>query len=74
MEGFTEKLLDVLLALIIFVALFGVIISSFNGVEWGALNIGGTTYDLSWLPFVLVIIIVVSVVVLVYRYMLKKKK
>jgi len=74
MEGFTEKLLDVLLAIIIFVALFGVIIASFAGVTWDNITLGGTSYNLGWFPFVVVIIIVVSVVVLIYRYMLKKHK
>ena len=75
MEGFTEKLLDVLLAVIIFFALIGVIIGATNGtLDWGAVNISGTLYDLSWVPYVLVLIIVVSAVVLVVKYMRGKHK
>lgn len=74
MEGFTEKILDVLLAIVIFVALFGVIVTSFAGVTWDNLSIGGTTYNLGWFPFVVILVIIVAVVVLVYRHMLHKKK
>lgn len=75
MDGFTEKILDVLIAVVIFFALIGVIISATNssGFTWSAVNVGGTSYSLSWVPYVLVLIILVGAVVLVYRYMLRKK-
>ncbi len=73
MQNVTNKLLDALLGLIIFFALLGVIISATNTVEWGALNVGGTVYDLDWVPFVLVLIIIVGIVVLVYAHMRGKK-
>jgi TRAP-type C4-dicarboxylate transport system permease small subunit len=74
MEGFTEKILDVLIALVIFFALLGVIITSTNGLNWSALNIGGTVTNLSWAPYIIVLVIVVGAVYLVYRYLLHKKK
>lgn len=76
MDGFTEKILDVLIAVVIFFALIGVIITSTNSASftWDAVNVGGTSYNLSWVPYILVLIILVGAVVLVYRYMLKHKK
>lgn len=76
MDGFTEKILDVLIAAVIFFALIGVIITATNtgSLTWSALNIAGTSYNLAWAPYILVLIIVVGAVVLVYRYMLKKHK
>lgn len=74
MEGLTEKLIDVLLALVIFCALITVIITSINGVTWSALNIAGTVYNFAWAPYVIVLVIIVALVVLVYRYMLKHKR
>lgn len=76
MNGFTEKILDVLIAVVIFFALIGVIISATNssGFTWSAINVGGATKDLSWVPYILVLVILVGAVVLVYRYMLKGKK
>jgi len=73
MDGFTEKILDVLIAVVIFFALIGVIVSATIGLTWSALNIGGTVYNLSWVPYVIVLVILVGAVVLVYRFMLKKK-
>ena len=74
MEGFVNKILDVLLALVIFFALIGVIITSTNGISWGALNIGGTVTNLAWAPYVIVLVIVVGAVYLVYKYMITHKK
>jgi RsiW-degrading membrane proteinase PrsW (M82 family) len=74
MDGFTEKILDVLIAVVIFFALIGVIITATTGLNWSALNIGGTTTNLSWVPYILVLVIVVGAVVLVYRFMLHKGK
>ena len=76
MDGFTEKILDVLIAVVIFFALIGVIITSTNTATfvWGAVNVGGTVYNLAWVPYILVLVILVGAVVLVYRYMLSKKK
>jgi len=76
MEGFTEKIIDVLLAIVIFFALIGVIITATNSASfvWSAVNIGGTVYDVSWVPYIMVLLILVGVVVLVYRYMIKRKK
>lgn len=75
MDGFTEKILDVLIAVVIFFALIGVIIGATNSASfsWGAVNIGGTVYDFAWVPYILVLVILVGAVVLVYKYMLKKK-
>lgn len=74
MDGFVEKVLDVLLALIIFFALLGVILDATNTVGWSALNIGGTVKNFGWVPYVLVLVILIAVVILVYRYFLKHKK
>lgn len=76
MDGFVEKLLDVLIAVIIFFALVGVIITSTNSssFSWSAVNVAGAEYNLSWAPYIIVLVIVVGAVVLVYRYMLKHKK
>ena len=73
MDGFVEKILDVLIAMAVFFALIGVIVGFTNGLNWGALNIGGTVVNFAWFPYVLIILIVVGVVVLTYRYMLKHK-
>lgn len=75
MDGFTEKILDVLIALVIFFALLGVIVTATNPTSftWSAMNIGGTNYNLAWAPYIIVLVIVVGAVVLVYRYMLKRK-
>lgn len=76
MDGFTEKILDVLIAIVIFFALIGVIITSTNssGFLWSAVNVGGSSKDLTWVPYILVLVILVGAVVLVYRYMLKNKR
>ena len=74
MDGFVEKVLDVLLALIIFFALLGVILDATNTVSWSALNIGGSVKNFAWVPYVLVLVILIAVVILVYRYFLKHKK
>lgn len=76
MEGFTEKILDVLIAVVLFFALIGVIITSTNssGFTWSAVNVGGSVKDLSFVPYIIVLVILIGVVVLVYRYMLKHKK
>jgi hypothetical protein len=72
MKGFTEKILDVLIAVVIFFALIGVIISATN--TWSAVNVGGTVYNFAWVPYVLILVILVGAVMLVYRYMLTHKK
>jgi uncharacterized membrane protein len=76
MDGFTEKILDVLIAVVIFFALIGVIIGATNSsaFSWDAVNIGGTVYNFAWVPYILVLVILVGAVVLVYRFMLKGKK
>lgn len=76
MRGFTEKLLDVLIAVVLFFALIGVIITATNssGFTWDAVNVAGTSRDLSWAPYIIVLVIVVGALVLVYRYMLAHKK
>jgi len=74
MDGFTEKILDVLIAVVLFFALVGVILTSTTGLNWSAVNIGGTTTNLSFVPYLIVLIICIGVVVLVYRYMLSSKK
>jgi hypothetical protein len=75
MEGFTEKILDVLIAVVLFFALIGVILTSTNtsGFTWGAVNVGGSLKDLSFVPYIIVLVIVIGAIVLVYRYMLKGK-
>lgn len=74
MDGFTEKILDVLIAVVIFFALIGVIFTSSTGLNWSAVNIGGTSTNLSWVPYILILVICVGAVVLVYRFMLHKGK
>lgn len=76
MEGFTEKILEVLIALVLFFALIGVIITSTNSssFDWSAVNIGGTVTNLSWAPYVIVLVVVVGALILVYQYMLKHKR
>ena len=76
MEGFTEKLIDVLLALVIFFALIGVIITATNSstFTWSAVNVGGTVYNFSWVPYVIILVVLVGSVILVYKYMLKGKR
>jgi hypothetical protein len=75
MDGFTEKLLDALIAVIMFFALIGVIISSTNtaGFAWSAVNIGGTSTNLSFVPYILVLVIVIGAVILVYKHMLRSE-
>ena len=74
MEGFTEKILDVLIAVVLFFAIIGVILTSTTGLNWSAINVGGTVTNLSFVPYLIVLIIVIGVVVLIYRAMLTKKK
>ena len=76
MDGFTEKIIDVLLAVVIFFALIGVIVTATNSATfvWSAVNIGGTVYSLTWVPYIMILMILVGAVVLVYRYMIKRKK
>lgn len=75
MKGFTEKILDVLIACVIFFALIGVIVSSTNtNLTWSAVNVGGSQKDFSYVPYILVLVILVGAVLLVYRYMLSHKK
>lgn len=74
MEDFGEKMLTVLIAVVLFFALIGVIIGQTTSLSWNALNIGGTTVNLSFVPYVLVLVIVIGVIILAYRYMLKKNK
>lgn len=73
MDGFVDKILDVLIAVVIFFALIGVIITATNGLAWKTLNVAGTVYDLSWVPYILVLVILVGAVILVYKFMLKRK-
>jgi len=79
-----KNLLDILLAVVIFGALFGFIITSINGVTWYYTNsswIGGTltgsTYsgvlDLRFAPYILVLLTVIGLVYLVYTHALKRK-
>lgn len=73
---FVDKMIDILIALILFSALFGVVLTTgLNPTQfsWKALNFGGTVYDLSWAPFVIGILIVIGVVYLVYKNFLSKK-
>lgn len=74
MEGFTNKLIDILLAIVIFVALLGVIVTSLNGFTWSAVNIGGTVYNMAWAPYIVVILLVVGLVYLTYKYLFSKHK
>lgn len=74
MEDFGEKMLTVLIAVVLFFALIGVIIGQTTSLTWSALNIGGTIVNLSFVPYVLVLVIVIGVIILAYRYMLKKHK
>lgn len=74
MDGFVEKVLDVLLALIIFFALIGIILDATNTVSWATLNVGGSIKNFAWVPYLLVVVILVAVVFLVYRYFLKHKR
>lgn len=64
----TGKTLDIVIAVVIVFALLPVIITSSNGTTWGAVNLGGTVYDLSWFPFVLLLVIIAGIVILVYRH------
>jgi hypothetical protein len=73
MKDVTTILLDVLLGLIIFFALLGVIITQTNTLGWSTLNVGGSIYNLNWVPFVLVLIIVLGIIVLVYANFKHKK-
>lgn len=74
MDGFTEKILDVLIAVVLFFALVGVIITSTTGLNWASVNVGGTITNLSFVPYLIVLVICIGVVVLVYRYILGHKK
>jgi cytochrome c biogenesis factor len=69
-----DKLLDVLLGIVIFVALFGFIVTSLNGFDWAHINAGGTIVNLSFAPYVIVLVIVIGLVYLVYEKFYHKKK
>lgn len=66
-------LLDNLLAVVIFTALFGVIISGFTAFNWGVVNIGGTNYNLYWVPLVIVFVIIAGVIYAIKNSVTKKK-
>jgi hypothetical protein len=74
MEGIAEKLIDVLIAVVLFVALFGVILTSLNGLAWSTLNVAGTTHDFSWVPYILIILLMIGLVYVGYRLFSKSKK
>jgi hypothetical protein len=64
-----EKVIDALVVLLIVFALIGVIVTNTNSLTWSALNIGGTVYNMSWFPFVLVILIIAGIITaLVYHF------
>jgi len=67
-----DKLLDVLIGVVIFVALFGVILTNINGFDWTAVNVSGTIYNFAWAPFILVILLVVGLIYLGYKMISKK--
>jgi uncharacterized membrane protein len=67
-----DKLLDVLIGVVIFIALFGVILTNINGFDWANVNVSGTIYDFTWAPFILVILLVVGLVYLGYKMISKK--
>lgn len=70
-----NNLLDVLLAVVIFVALFGFILTSLNGFDWANIDAGGaSTIDLSFAPYVIVLVIVIGLVYLVYKHSVGKGK
>jgi polyferredoxin len=69
-----DKLLDVLLGIVIFVAIFGFIVTSLNGFDWANINAGGTIVNLSFAPYVIVLVIVIGLVYLVYEKFYHKKK
>lgn len=74
MDDYVDKLILVLLGLVIFFALIGVIISQSNTVNWAALNVGGQTVNLSFAPYVIILVVVIATIIIVYRYMLKHRK
>lgn len=67
-----DTLIEVLIGVVVFIALFGFIITSLNGFDWTAVNVSGTAYDFSWAPYILVILLVVGLVYLGYRMVSKK--
>lgn len=71
--NFTDKLIDILIGVLLFTALFGVIIAGFNGVTWSALNIAGTVYNMSWAPYVIVLLIVIGLVYFALKFVRGKQ-
>jgi len=69
-----EVLLDTLIGIVVFVALFGFIVTSLNGFDWSNINAGGTIVNLSFAPYIIILVIVLGLVYLVYNKFLKKKK
>jgi len=69
-----DSLLDVLIGIVIFVALFGFIVTSLNGFDWAHINAGGTVVDLGFAPYVIVLVIVLGLVYLVYKKFYKKSR
>lgn len=68
-----DSMLEVLLGIVIFVALFGFIVTSLNGFNWSAINAGGTIVNLSFAPYIIVLLIVLGLVYLIYAKFYKKQ-
>lgn len=66
-NGMLDSLIEVLIGVVIFVALFGVIITSINDFDWAAVNVSGTVTDFSWAPYILVLLLVVGLVYMGYK-------
>lgn len=66
MADMLGKLIPVLVGVVIFIALFGFIVTSINGFNWKVVNAGGTSVDLSWAPYVLILLLVIGFVYLGY--------
>jgi hypothetical protein len=76
MADVTELLMDLLIGFAILGALFGIIIGFLNPTtfSWSALNIGGTVYSFSWVPYLLALLVIVGIVILFKNKLMKKGK
>ena len=69
----TNMLIDILIGVVIFVALVPVILTSVNGFNWTAVNVGGTIYNFQWVSYVLILAIMLGLVYYALKFLKKKQ-
>lgn len=71
---YADELIDLLIALVLFGALFPVITEQINNIGLDAINVSGTVRNFSWAGYVIVILVLFGVVYLAMNQYKNKKK